>query len=76
MVMNLTNVPYRFRQFHPVIDAVGKFAMESNRTALVFLQVSMSKYEDHKTKIENLVGDRSHHKGYRELRGSNEKSVL
>ena len=46
-------VLYHLREFHPVIDAIGSFVHEGQHW-LVMIQVSLSKYSDHKSKAADL----------------------
>ena len=48
-------VLYHLRHKHPVVDAVGILRrMDKRKYHLVFIQVSMSKYSRHHTKIEDI----------------------
>ena len=50
-----TGVLYHLRHKHPVIDAVGILKRQDKKKYhLVFIQVSMSKYSSHSSKIEDL----------------------
>ena len=50
-------VLYHLRHRHPVIDAVGILKRQDKKKYhLVFIQISMSKYSSHSSKIEDLFG--------------------
>ena len=50
-------VLYHLRHRHPVIDAVGILKRQDKKKYhLVFIQISMSKYSNHSSKIEDLFG--------------------
>ena len=49
-----TGVLYELRSHHPTIDAVGLLNSDKNDSWLVFIQISVSKYEDHKSKMSSI----------------------
>jgi len=53
--------------YHPVIDAVGIFPREGGTFDLVYFQVSISSYDDHKKKIYDLFADNHQNNKYPEL---------
>ena len=63
------DVLYRLR-YHPVIDAVGVFSQGDNGADLVYFQVSLSSYDGHLTKINDLFASNYKTKGYSELTAS------
>ena len=62
------DVLYRLRMYRPVvIDAVGIFSQGDNTADLVYFQVSISSYDGHSTKINDLFASNYKTKGYSEL---------
>ena len=48
------SVLFQLRFGHPVIDGVGLLPDQQNKYFLLFIQVSLSKYSDHKSKVNDL----------------------
>ena len=48
------DVLYCLRMYHPVVDTVGVFSQGDNAADLVYFQVSISSYDGHSTKINDL----------------------
>jgi len=46
---------YHLRYTYPVIDGVGYARLEGDKVALIFVQVSLSKYTKHAAKVSNLL---------------------
>ena len=53
--------------YHPVIDAVSVFSQGDNAADLVYFQISISSYDGHSTKINDLFVSNYKTKGYSEL---------
>ena len=55
-----TNMLYELRVFHPTIDGVGYLKEEgSGQEWLVFIQVSLSKYSHHRSKLTDLFTNKT-----------------
>ena len=48
------SILYQLRFGHPVVDAVGLLPDQHNKYFLVFIQVFLSKYSDHKSKVHDI----------------------
>ena len=48
------NVLYELKRAHPIIDCVGYLSDTASRKWLVFIQISLQSYSEHKTKLSKL----------------------
>ena len=51
---------YETKAYYPIVDAIGCLTDNDRKHWLVFIQISLSKYENHKRKLSNLFKHHSH----------------